>query len=145
MKLLSSIALIFGLVPAKPSPKEKMDVACMMTAISAVENTRYDQIGMAGERSTFQLTRTVWLTHSDLPFEIASQNDAKSLAEVRRVVQAHIAWCRARFPRLHYPNTPYHVFLVYKAGFERCLLNKVRTKDVEYAKRANNVYEEITQ
>jgi hypothetical protein len=143
MKFLTSFALILGLTHAKP--KDDLETASLMTAIAAVENSRYDQIGMAGERSPYQITSTVWLTHSELSFLLASEDTGRSRDEVRRVVKNHLAWIRCRLPRLHYPASPYSIALVWKAGFGRCLTHKVRTQDVEYAKRVANVYEEITK
>lgn len=142
MKLLSSLALLLGFVPAKAAPKDEIDIAALMTAIAAVENTPNDGMGQVGERSRYQITSTVWQTHSDMPFSLASENTAMAREEVRRVVRAHIRWIRQRLPMLHYADTPYSIALVWKAGYGRCLNGKVRYVDKYYASRVAHILED---
>lgn len=145
MKLISSIALFFGLTHTRLPAKETLNVPALLQAIAAVENTPNDQIGAAGERSKFQITSWVWLAQSDKPFNTASSDWFMDKRERDRVARAHIQWIRERIHLLHYKDDAYHISLVWKAGYGRCLAKKVRTQDVEYSKRVLNVYQEISQ
>jgi len=143
MKRFSFLAMLLGLVPAKA--KDTMDVSKVMTAIAAVENTPFYQIGRMGERSRYQITPSLWEAFSDLPFSSASSPDSASVKEVDRVVRAHIAWIRERLHLLHLPDTPTFIALVYKGGYGRCLEKRLRTTDYEYAKRVGNIVEELNK
>ncbi len=142
MKPLSSIALFLGLTHGKVVAKESVNVNQLLGAISAVENTPNDGIGRAGERSIYQMLPTVWEAFSNQPFHVASSDWYLDKRERDRVARAHIAWIRERLRFLHYADDPYHISLVWKAGYWRCLEKRVRTQDVEYAKRVVNVYGE---
>jgi hypothetical protein len=141
--VFAAVALGFFLASAKgamPAPTN-MDVDRFMDAIACVENTPNSSVGLAGERSKYQITSGVWLAHSSKPFEMASEETESAVREVRRVMRAHTAWIQARLHGLHLEgSTVYQAALVYKAGYGRCLAKKVRPQDADYAERCKNIY-----
>lgn len=125
---------------ANPPSYAELNIPKLLAAISAVENTPQTKIGPAGERSEYQLTREVWFTYNRLPFEYASRDDDKGHFLAYATACHHIEWIRDRLHMLNYRDDPYHVALIWKAGFNRCRDHKARFVDTEYAKRVSNIY-----
>lgn len=128
-------------VRSEPSRDPVFDIARMMEAIAAVEDSKHYQTGICGERSIYQITQTVWEAHSNEPFVLASVYSEASNREITKVVRRHIQWIRDRMHHLHLEGSEaYQVALVWKAGYSRCLAKKIRPVDIDYAKRCENVY-----
>lgn len=131
------------IVSGRPPPARDpvFDIARMMEAIAAVENSKHYEAGPSGERSIYQITQTVWEAHSGEPFILASVYSEDANREIARVVRRHIQWIRERRHHLHLEGSEvYQVALVWKAGYSRCLAKKIRPVDYDYAARCENVY-----
>lgn len=129
------------LPPLKPQPyKAPLDAARLADCIEAVENTPNHVVGLAGERSSFQVRRIVWEKYSTMPFRDASSSRAVCRAEVRRVALAHIDGLRVELARAGLPDTPFWVALSWSAGATATITGNASARKREYAHRCENIY-----
>jgi len=112
------------------------DFARLADCIRQVETKSHRQIGPAGERSEYQLTRAVWHRYTDLDFRSASTSGAR--AEAQRVAVAHLRhiWNAVENP------TIYRAALAWNAGIGATNRCRVTRAQADYARRVENLYHE---
>jgi len=127
--------IIFALILLHSAAFADIDSTKMVESIRVVENST--RVGRAGERGPWQILPSVWKQYSK-----TSQQSA-SIAEQKRVVLAHIKWIREQLKTINLPDTPRSIALVWGAGFENVRRESINPAKLDYADRAQNIYESL--
>jgi hypothetical protein len=118
-----------------------IDSTKMVESIRIVENST--KIGRAGERGPWQILPSVWRQYSKRPLAWASSKQSACVAEQKRVVLAHIHWIREQLRTINLPDTPRSIALIWGAGFENVRRETIKPEKLDYADRAQNIYESL--
>lgn len=144
MKLLSlSLGLFASFLPMK-AEKPALDVLKLVEAIKRVENSPIDYVSPVGARGVFQLKSSTWNQYSKHPHEWANRHDEASKRETLRVATEHAKWIlHSAIPTLRIPATPYSFALVWGPGYGNVEKLNLTDKNVDFAKRCENIYETL--
>lgn len=123
----------------------EVSIPKLKAMIRAVENTPWDFIGLAGERSSYSILEDTWKMWSLRPFTWASSYEPMCQKETELVVSKHLAYIKGVLRKKGYTQTPYTVACIWKGGEARWAAHKLRFVDTEYAKRAMNLYFAVNQ
>lgn len=130
--MLSSIAL---------SASTFIDHDALLTGIRQVETGgKYWKIGLAGERSQYQIKRCVWETYSNVPFWRASQ--LRYQDEARRVALCYIEDISNKLVRLGIEVSVQNIAARWNGGISKSRFSR---KNLSYANRVTNVYDDHSQ
>lgn len=152
--LITSPALLASSVTTVNSQNENLntvssstDLSRLLRCIAEVETGNNDAlVGVKGERSRYQITKTVWLQHphcwqdgKQCPFLYCYALNGEKTAEL------HLRWLDRHLP----PCTrPFWLAFAWRAGLERTLLElrgaSVTTTFYRYARRVTNLYDDAT-
>lgn len=134
MKAILLVSGIYLCLPADPVLEEKV---VLVEAIRQAEDSKFWQVGRAGERSEFQITRDVWYIWSHLPFECASvihyQCDARSVA---------LAQVESIYHQILNPS-PFRVAVAWNAGIGAVQRGEISDGSINFGHRVKNLYEEM--
>ena len=111
-----------------------------------VEASSVRHVSKTGARGIYQIKESTWRQYSERPHEWANELSYVAQAEARRVALRHAHWIvESAFPALGLPVTPYSFALVWHPGFGNVAKLNLSPANVDYAKRFENLYEELEQ
>lgn len=129
----------------KPEEVRPLTIPKLKAMIRAVENSRWDFVGLKGERSSYQILEDTWRMWSLKPFSWASSYEPMCVEETERVVSKHLAYLKGQLTKQGLVQTPYLVAVCWKAGLTRFTEHRLRFEDTEYGKMALNIYEDVNK
>lgn len=126
-----------------PRDMALLDNAKLLVMIRETENWDGDSEGASGERGPWQMLVSTWKSYSSehMPYTRRSW----SLPEPQRVLHCHASWIRDQMEKRHLPQNAYTFALFWKAGYGRIFNTRCRVADLQYAQRAQNIYDELTK
>lgn len=129
-RFVAAAAIVFT-IPAPPPLNDER----MLDAIKADENWDGHTRGAAGEWGAFQMTPGVWHKYSRLSQRWATP------AQERVVARLHLRWVREQLRANHLPDKPWFIAAAWAAGVDAVKHRTMARKKIEYADRAEVLYE----
>ena len=122
-----------------PSPRRPSftDLSRLNLCLAQVETGNNDsRIGPGGERSRFQIGKSVWSQHRPRsPFASCRG------AEAAKVAVEHLEWLRSH---AGIPDLPYSLALAWRVGATATLQHRSQPRHHDYALRVENIYYDRT-